>query len=69
MKTTHSASGESSFWTLALSEADRFRSPPGVREGDEEIKKWLALVEEVRRDEEWQWREEMSYVENKNKGK
>lgn len=38
---THSASGVASFRSLALSAADRFKSPPEAREG--EIKRPVSL--------------------------
>lgn len=44
VKATHSASEVASFWSLALAAAERFKSPPGAREGYREIKKWMSLA-------------------------
>lgn len=38
VKATHSASELASLLSLALAAADRFKSPPGAREGNRQIK-------------------------------
>lgn len=51
VKATHSASEVASFWSLALAEADRFKSPPGGRGRGE---KWVVVRRRVCRDVTWQ---------------